>query len=258
MAANPNTGKTHTRHCRFIAGGYDLSGDMRAVGSMGVTYEQAEATGWGNGSKQFLNGLGDVQLTGVTALFNNDATDIGPVAAGSHTVLAGVTTTNASAFIGIRSAPAIGNPTFSSPVEQVAYSVAGGGNDPVTLTADYRGSATLDVEPYVFGVALHAGAALTATTNNASVDNGASSADGWIAYLHATQTAGAMASNDWSFVIEHSANDTDWSTLATFAANGSAITSERKEGTGTVNRYVRLKSTRTAGTARPWVSFIRR
>jgi hypothetical protein len=259
MAANPNTGKTHPRHFRVLVDGYDLSGDMRSLNSFGVTFEQADATGWSNGTRQWLNGQGTVLLDGLTALFNNETTGTGPTLAGAHTVLNGETTLNASVFMGIRAAPAIGNPAFGSPFEQGSYVVSGGvGTDPVMVNASYYGSATQSLDAAVFGVALHAGAELTGTTNNASVDGLASSANGWIAYLHVTQTAGAQASNNWEFKIEHGTNDSTWATLTTFTANGNAITSERKEGSGTVNRYVRLVSTRTAGTARPWVVFIRK
>lgn len=45
MAATPNTGKTTSRYLRLIAGGYNLSCDMRSVSGFGVTYDQTEATG---------------------------------------------------------------------------------------------------------------------------------------------------------------------------------------------------------------------
>jgi hypothetical protein len=231
---------------------------MRSLDSFGVTFEQADATGWSNGTRQWLNGQGTVMLDGLTALFNNEATATGPVTAGAHTVLNGETELNAAVFMGIRSAPAIGNPAFGGPFTQGGYAITGGGNDPVMVNASYYGSATQTLNAAVFGVALAAGAELSGTTNNASVDGAAASADGWIAYLHIPQTTGAQASNNWEFKIEHGTNDSTWATLTTFAANGSAITSERKEGSGTVNRYVRLVSTRTAGTARPWVVFIRK
>jgi len=110
----------------------------------------------------------------------------------------------------------------------------------------------------VWGHALAVGTELSASGQGASVDNGAATTGGYIAFLHIPQTTGAIASNTWSFIVEHSSNDSSFSTLATFTADGSAITAERLEGSGTVNRYVRFKYTRTAGTARPWVTFIRK
>lgn len=257
MAVTPNTGKTHTRYLRLLANGYDLSGDMRAVSSFGIQYDQADATGWSDGTSQWLAGRGSAMLDGFNAVFNNTATATGPVAAGSHTVVSAGGSFYTTMFIGIRAAPAIGNPTYSAVFEQGGYTVNGGGNDPVMLSASFFGSAVLASSIGVWGVCLAPGTALGSTTTNDSVDNGASSTGGYVAFLHIPQTTGAIGSNTWAFVIEHSTDDSSFATLATFTADGSAITAERLEATGTVNRYVRLVATRTAGTARPWVSFIR-
>lgn len=257
MAVTPDTGKTHTRYLRLLANGYDLSGDMRAVSAFGVQYDQADATGWNDGSNQWLSGRGTVLLDGFNALFNNATAATGPTAAGAHTVVSAGGSFYNSLFIGIRAAPAIGNPTFSATFEQGGYAVTGDSGAAAMLSASFFGSAVLASSAGVWGVCLAPGTALTGTTTNGSVDNGASSANGYVAFLHIPQTTGAIGSNNWSFVIEHSANDSSFSTLATFTADGSAITAERLEATGTVNRYVRLVATRTAGTARPWVSFIR-
>lgn len=258
MAATPATGKTHIRYCRMLLDGANLSGDMRSVSSFGVSYEQADATGWATGSRQWLTGHGNVMLDGFTAIFSNEAEATGPIQQGSHTELSDIKAYLASIFIGIRTAPAIGNDTFSAAMEQGSYYVSGGGNDPAMVNAAFFGSATLPEAAAVWGVCLADGTELSATTNNASVDNGASSSGGYIAILHVTQTTAAIGDNDWAFTIEHSSNDSDWSTLATFTADGSAVMAERLEGSGTVNRYVRFVGTRTAGTAAVWCSFIRK
>jgi len=258
MAVTPATGKTHTRYARFLAGGYDLSGDMRAIGEVGAAFESADTTGWTDDTKQYYADRGDAVLTGVSALFNNESPAVGPVLAGAHTVLSPGGAFYCSVGLGIRAAPAIGDPAFSAAFEQGKYAVNGSPGEPVMLSADYRGSALLPGSTAVFGVLLANGAELSVTGQGGSVDNGAASTGGYIAFLHLPQTAAAMASNNWTFVIEHGTNDSAWSTLATFTANGSAITAERQEGSGTVNRYVRFKYTRTAGTARPWVTFIRK
>jgi hypothetical protein len=257
MAVTPLTGKTHPRYLRLLANGYNLSGDMRAVSSFGTEFAQADATGWSDGTLQYLAGRANVMLDGFTAIFNNTPTATGPTAAGAHQVLSIGGSFYVSLHIGIRAVPAIGNPAFAAVFEQVGYNVNGEGDEPVMLNATFGGSAVLPSSVYVWGVTLAAGTELSSTTTNGSVDNGAPSANGYIAFLHVPQTTGAIASNDWAFVIEHSANDSTWATLGTFAADGSAITAERMTATGTVNRYTRLVSTRTAGTARPWVTLIR-
>lgn len=258
MAVTPSTGKTHIRYCRFLVDGANLSGDMRTISSFGLSSDQADATGWSNSTRQWLNGWNTVLLDGLTAVFSNDAETTGPIDQGSHTELAALEDYNASVFIGIRAAPTIGNPTMSAVMTQNAYNVMGGGSDAVMVEASFMGAATSELSSNIWGVCLADGTALSATGSGGSVDNAAASTGGYIAFLHIPQTTGAIASNTWAFIIEHSANDSSWSTLASFTLDGSAINSERLEGSGTVNRYVRFTYTRTAGTARPWVSFIRK
>jgi hypothetical protein len=260
MAVSPLTGKTHPRYLRIIVQGDDISGDMRAINAFGATFEQADATGWSNGTRQWLTGQANVMLDGLTAIFNNAPGGIGPAYKGSHTRLSAMNAVYASVFVGIRAAPAIGNPSFSAGFGQHEYTVNGdvNGSDPVMLGANFYQTAELLEATAVWGVCLANGTELSGTTNNGSVDNGAATSAGYIAILHVTQTTGAIGSNTWAFKIEHSTNDSTWADLATFTLNGSALAVERAEASGTVNRYVRFVATRTAGTAAPWVSFIRK
>lgn len=257
MAATPNTGKTSARYLRLLAGGYNLSGDMRAVSGFGVTYDQADATGWSDETNQYLAGAGNVMIDGFSAMFNNTPAAIGPVDAGSHVVLAGLGSQYASIFMGVRAAPGVGDPTFSAAFEQGGYTMSPAISDVVTVEAAFFGSGVLPLSPNVWGNALGVGAEWSVTTNGVSHDNGALSSNGYIAFLHVLQTAAAQASNNWSFKIEHGTNDSTWATLGTFTVNGSAITADRITGSGTVNRYTRLVGTRTAGTARVWATLIR-
>jgi hypothetical protein len=252
MAATPNTGKTTSRYLRLLAGGYNLSCDMRTVSSFGVTHDQTEVTAWCDDAKQYLSGAGSVMIDGFQALFSNAPAGNG-LDAGSHVVLSELGSQYVSIFIGVRGAPAVGDPTFSAAFEQGGYTSSPTISDAVAVEASFYGSAVLPLSTYVWGNALAAGDAWAVTTNGQSHDNGAETTAGYIAFLHATQTAGAMASNNWSFKIE----DSTWSTLGTFSINGSAITADRLSGAGTVNRYTRLVGTRTAGTARVWATIIR-
>lgn len=257
MAATPNTGRTNTRYARLLMGGANISGDMRAVSAVGTTFGQANATAWTDETEQYLAGFGTVMLDGFTALFSNIVAATGPINAGSHTVLVGGGSQYVSLFIGIRAAPAIGNPTFSATFEQGGYTVPATLTEALTLNASFYNSGALPSSTRVWGHALQVGTQWALTSNGVSVDNGAASTGGWIAFLHLPQTATAMGSNDWEFKIEHGSNDSTWATLTTFTANGASITAERKSGTGTVNRYARLVGTRTAGVTQPWVSLIR-
>jgi len=81
----------------------------------------------------------------------------------------------------------------------------------------------------------------TADGNSASIDDGASSADGAVGYLQVFACGG----DDALIVkIQDSPDDSAWSDLITFTtANG--ITTERATVSGTVDRYVRVLWTGT-------------
>ena len=78
------------------------------------------------------------------------------------------------------------------------------------------------------------------TTSGGTVDSGASSADGGSAVLQVFSIASGTA----DMKIQHSSNGSAWSDLLTFTAV-TASTSEYVAVTGTVNRYLRCRSTNT-------------
>ena len=90
------------------------------------------------------------------------------------------------------------------------------------------------------GKILEALAARTATGNSASLDNSASSAAGAGLYLQVTAASGSSPTLD--IVVQHSADDSTFTTLATFT-QATAIGAERKTASGTVNRYLRVAAT---------------
>ena len=90
------------------------------------------------------------------------------------------------------------------------------------------------------GKILEALAARTATGNSASLDNSASSASGAGLYLQVTAASGSSPTLD--IVVQHSADDSTFTTLATFT-QATAIGAERKTASGTVNRYLRVAAT---------------
>lgn len=95
------------------------------------------------------------------------------------------------------------------------------------------------------GVSLHSKAAAeTGADDETSHDSGASTANGGAAYLHMT----AFTGTDITVTVEHSANDSSWATLATFAQLA-AVGSQRvvvAEGT-TVNQYLRAEWSTSGG-----------
>ncbi len=244
------TGKTNSRWYRLCYGGYDLSGDARTVGGFGAEFGEEDVTGWSDGVINFNMGRPRLFIEGFQAVFNNTA------ATGSHTVLSTLLNSYASMFVGIRAAPAVGDPTFSIPLQQSAYTSTGDGPVLVNVNAvvgqtGLLSLSGLSIKP--FGVALAVGASLTSNTNGTSVDNGASSANGCVAYLHITASSGGT----WALTLQDSTDNSYFADLITFTANGSAITAEQGTATGTVDRYVRFRAVRTSGSFTAWVTFIR-
>jgi hypothetical protein len=124
--------------------------------------------------------------------------------------------------------------------------------DVVGVTAAFQSDGLVDA-----GVVLDPETAITIDTNGTSVDNSAASSNGGVAHLHVTAYSG-LTSN--SVIIEHSTNNSTWSTLATFTlVTGTG--SERlviAPGT-TVNRYLRIRDDVTGtGSCTRFVSFARR
>lgn len=258
MAVTVTRGKTHTRHCRILFDGANLSGDARTLDNVGVTYEEADATGWNAALMESLHGQGTISFGPFNAMLNQRAAATGPIEPGVHTALSGIGTPLATLAIGIQEAPTIGAPAFSMATRQGSYVATAVTNDLVTIAANFTTRADSTAVAGVWGQLLAVGASVSSTTNNGSLDNGASSSGGYLAFLHITTSAGAMGSNNWAVTIEHSTNDSAWATLHTFSANGSTATAERGTNTGTVNRYVRAVATKTGGTDLIyWVNFIR-
>lgn len=239
------TGKTNSRWYRLIVDQIDLSGDARQVGDFGVMRQISPCEGWSSGVQHFSLGHSEHTLTGFQAVFNNTAL------LGSHIELSAMEEYIVSLPIGIRAAPAVGDPAFLSSFEQVLYTVDG--TDAVLVNAEFVKSLTDIDHEAAWGVTLAPGTSLVATTNGTSVDNAASSANGALAHVHVTATA----AGNWTLKVQDSPDDGAWSDLITFSADGSAVTAERGDVAGTVDRYVRFQATRVAGTTSFWCTFVR-
>lgn len=238
-------GKTHSRHFRLLLDEYDLSGDMRQIGSAGIEYGEEDVTGWSDAVINYTLGRPTVKIDGFQAVFNNT------LLTGVH-VLKDVEEYLATLCVGIKAAPAVGDPCISMPLNQGAYKLSGDG--PVLVSINLNGPGQDHTLPSnVFGAILAYAAALAATTNGASVNNGASSANGALCYLHITVSSGGT----WAFKVQHSPNDSAWADLATFTINGSVVAVEQKAAAGTVDQYTRLVATRTSGTVTVTATIVR-
>lgn len=237
------------RWARIYVGGYDLSGDARTLTRLDNLVGEVDITGWNNSVRYSLgDGLRTVGVRGFQALMN-DAT------AGAYTRLIAADRANYPVSVLLGGGA---EPTYND----IAYLINGvglgepGGWDgqAAALTADFVPYDATGPNPWgvVISPATSQGATFSGTANN----NGASSANGWHANLHVTASSGGT----WSLIVQHSTTGAwagEEATLTTFTANGSAITSEHKSGTGTVNQYIRFRGVRSSGTVTPLCTFAR-
>jgi hypothetical protein len=189
-----------------------------------------DVTGFGDGSKNFIPGM----LTGrmaVDMLWDTTAT------VGIHAKLS-----DAGQFGNVTIIPegyALGADSISLPYTQATYA-------PQAAVTEAIKIGSIVFESYgnnfgaEFGKALYLGT-ITNTASSTAVDNGAATTGVFSAVLHVFTPP---AADTYAIVVQHSTDGNTWATLATFTADGSAITSERQVGTS-VNRYRRVTATRT-------------
>jgi len=232
-----------TRWARMYINGYDLSGDSRNVNQLLDEFAEAEMPGWANSVKNYLSGHRATGGRGYQALINDDT-------AGSLTALKTAGAKVVSLFLGSSAEPVVGDAAYLLSAAEMS-NIAGFDGNAGVISSDFLPVSGAEASPH--GKVIFPKTAVSATGSGASVDNGASSANGWHANIHVFATA----SGNYTFTIEHSSNGSDWTTLGTFTINGSAMTGEALSGTGTVNRYVRLTRTRTGGSCTFAVAFAR-
>lgn len=225
----------HGKNAKVIHGVYDLSGYLND-GSVSGAVETAETTTYGatGGSKTYITGLNDggVQAQG---MFDGAADAIDEVlqaSIGSDT-LAPVTFAPNGLALGERVKILLAKTTsyeVSSPVSDV-------------VKVGYQAQSDGGVQ---HGVSLVDLASVTSTANGTAVDNAASSANGGVGQLHVTANT---RSANVVVKIQHSTDNSTWVDLITFTTVATTVkTSERSSVTGTVNRYLRVQYTLSAGT----------
>ena len=239
MAVTPSGKDKLVRHMRCYYAGYDLSGDFRNIDSLENSFGEADMTGVSENFKSYLVGTQrQVGARGVNVFMNDDTNrgfDILKDANNSGCLIVAM---------GGGGAPAVGDPAYLLPTIQMSDNPSIESNAFV-FAADFLYISTADrsYSGNPLGVLLQPAGTISTTTTQSSIDCGASNSNGGLALLEVLSTA----SGDFTIEIEHSTNDSDWSSLTTFSADGSAVTWEQDNINGTINRYIRFVATRTAG-----------
>jgi hypothetical protein len=214
---------------RCLVGGYDISGDVQALDSVSGTAALLDVTDITQSAHSRIGGLRDGSMSFTTFFDSGNATPVLDALSTSDQLM--------SFLVPPMS---VGSPAACLNAKQVGY-------DPTRGT---DGSLTLKTEGQGQGYGLEWGLALTpgvradsSATNGTALDNGASTAYGCQLYLQVTAFTGSSA----TITVQHSADNSTWSTLQAFATVDAAPYTERDAvaNTSTVDRYVRVISAGT-------------
>lgn len=162
-------GRTVAKWTRVYVDGLDMSGYSRAVGAMGVTYDEADLTTFSDGVRGAQANLAKQPLGPLDVVLDNTTV------VGSHTLLngAGVMRT-VTVALGDRAAPAQGVPCVCGQWEQKSYQEAEDGGA-VTAHMEFEDTARettgLNVYPSPIGWLLHPMTAETAANTAIGIDD---------------------------------------------------------------------------------------
>lgn len=264
------TGRTVAKYTRIYAGDmgepkwqHSLCGLTRSIGPLAVSFDEIDATGMCDAIKGYLPGQASITPGQINVIMDPAAPDT----SGGATMYPPSENSGTAAYtignpmilqipIGIRAAPAAGDPTFAGvfPFLGMTYSDDGG---LVTATFDLGSSAAAQYIPTYanpWGQLLHAFGAETAANSGTGVDGVAATANGGIMFLQVFVSAG-----NTTFKVQHADANLDGSfadlTGASIASTGvGGYWATVAPGTA-VKRYLRWQMTAVANTF--VMSFIR-
>lgn len=218
---------SHGKGTVVLVGASDLSCYLNNV-DWTATADTHETTTFCQDAKTYIPGLKDATAS-LSGLFDGDADAVDEVLAGAIGGAPQVVT------IGTESMAAGKSCRMLKALES-EYSVSSPVGDVVAVDASIQADGGI-----LAGVSLQPVTTTSSTGNGSAVDNGASTSNGGVAHLHVMDFDGSSG----VIKVQHSADGNTWADLIEFDALSGA-TVQRKEVTGTVNRY--LRAVRSSGT----------
>lgn len=216
---------------RYYWAGNDLSGNISALDTIGGGPALLEVTDITQPAHSRIGGLRDGTMS-VTSWFDNTL---------QHPVMSALPT--ADVLLTYLRGTALGNPGACLNAKQATYSEARGADGSLTVKTEGQGS-SFGLE---WGVQLTPGTRTdTAATAGADVDGLAASSHGAQAYLQAVSFTGT----DVTVEIEHSTDNSTWSTLMSFTAISAGVPLAQRiavSGSTTVDRFLRATTITTGG-----------
>lgn len=229
----------HGRNSRLLLGALLFHGYLRSF-EHGDESEMADVTTYGNEGHRFIPGLEQGSLT-LDGVLDNVAT------AGSQdaTLDAALGSSSAAVITAAVAGLARGSRVYMIEARETNYAVSSPIGEAVTFNASWTSEGQVD-----HGVTLTDSTESTTgsagSVDSTSVDNGASSANGLAASVHVTANT---RNGSTTFIVQHSSDNSTFVDLLTFTVVGAGVTTaEKKATTGTVNRYLRLRTTRAGST----------
>jgi hypothetical protein len=216
----------------LYVGGYNLSGDVQAVGNVGGGCGVLDVTSIDKSAYERIGGLRDGRIE-MTTFFN-------PASSRAHPVLSALPRTDVN--VTYARGTTIGSPAASLVAKQIGYEGTRAADGMFTFGV----SAQANSYGLVWGQLLTAGLRTdTTATNGTGLDTTASASFGWSAFLHLT----AFTGTNVTVAIEDSADNASWSALsgASFGAltGVGAVRVAGATSTATVRRYVRAVTSGT-------------
>jgi hypothetical protein len=219
--------KITAKNATVLINGYHLS-------TYAMSYEAessvdpVDATGFRDGSKNFVPGLSTAKIS-ADMMWD---LEVGKVHTALGALGTGLVTIIPETYV-------IGTPSISMPYMQATYTPQG-------ETSSLLKIGNVSLESYgnnngiEYGKTLFSGI-VTDEFDGTAVDNAAGTSVKYSAILHVYLPA---ATDTYEIKVQDSSNNSTWTDLCTFTADGSTLGAERKVGTA-VKRYRRITTTRT-------------
>ena len=224
--------KQNALNIRFYVQGYDLSGDANSISGLGINQNLLDVSTIDTSAHKRITGLQSGTL-GLNVWFDAATGQEHDVFIANSGTIPSV---DQNVLVPMGSA--VGDPSVHMVAKVANYNVdTGDGSAPVSGTASFESNGYAPQ----FGVMLTAHQDTHAsTTSGTAVDNGSSSANGGSAVLQAF----SLGSGSTIIKIQHSTNNSAWTDLITFNSV-TGVASQHAVVTGTVNQYLRVRSTGT-------------
>lgn len=217
----------HGKNTAVMYNGSDLSTYFNEA-SMSQSVETAETTTFGNNAKTYITGLKDGTIS-LSGMFDGATGAVDEVLTSTLGATAADVTTVVPEGLGT-----VGATTFSAEVRDTSYEISSPVSDVVAANAEVQATGGIDR-----GVLLAGGTVLSASATGTAVNNGSSTANGGVGYLHVTRNTRDGAT---SFKIQDSADGVTYADLVTFTnVSASATSGQRVAVTDSVDQYVRAE-----------------